>query len=581
MVLVRGLPAPPRIPSSAINLQKPSSLNPARVPDNLYLSGKTQLMNDTAFPQVRALPLILLSASLISLSACRNEPGSDANGEPSGSDHPVSANYRPAAFENDDRAEKIRTFAPELQKLIEEHAAERHIPGISYGVVVDDKLVLSGATGVLDIETQRPATISSAFRIASMTKSFTAMAIVKLRDEGKLALRDPAEKYVPEMAGLEYLTGDAPAITIENLLTMSAGFPEDNPWGDRQLEETDQMLTDLMAGGVSFSNPASFEFEYSNTGYALLGHIITKVSGQPYQEYIREHILQPLDMPNTYWEYDSVPPDILAHGYRWEDEQWKAEPILHDGSYGAMGGLITTIEDFSKYVSFHLSAWPPRSEPDEGPVKRSSLREMQHPRYVRLYAEAQDWNGDTCAVMQGYGYGLGITTFCNGLRQVSHGGALPGYGSNYVFFPEYGIGIMAFGNRTYTSPYSLRKVYQTLFDSLELKPRALPESDILATRKEEVAEWVRSGDPEVESRIMAENFFMDQSREHRRAEIEEVLEDAGAISSVGALEPENQLRGQFDMQAANGRVVVFFTLTPERDPKVQQLDVRFEPRETE
>ena len=75
---------------------------------------------------------------------------------------------------------------------------------------------------------------------------------------------------------------------------------------------------------------------------------------------------------------------------------------------------------------------------------------------------------------------------------------------------------------------------------------------------------------------MAENFFMDQSREHRRSEIAEVLEEAGDISSVGELEPENQLRGRFRMQAANGEVVVFFTLTPEADPKVQQLDVSFE-----
>ena len=521
-------------------------------------------------------PLLLFAGLMLGLTACKTEPEAHSASNASAPDRPVSDTYQPARFEEDNRAERIRSLAPDMQRLIEEHAAERHIPGIAYGVVVDDELVVSGATGVLDIESERPATTSSAFRIASMTKSFTAMAIVKLRDEGRLALADPAEKYIPEMAGLEYLTSDAPAITIENLLTMTAGFPEDNPWGDRQLDETDQMLTDLMAGGVSFSNPASFAFEYSNTGYALLGKIISEVSGQPYQEYIREEILLPLGMTRTYWEYDSVPADILAHGYRWEDEQWKPEPILHDGSYGAMGGLITTIEDFSKYVSFHLSAWPPRSAPDEGPVKRSSLRDMQQPRFSRLYAEAKDWNGEDCAVMSGYAFGLGSATFCNGLRQVSHGGALPGYGSNYVFFPDYGIGVMAFGNRTYTSPYSLGPVYRKIFDSLQVKPRALPVSDILKTRKEEVAQWVRSGDPQVEARIMAENFFMDQSREHRRSEIAEVLEEAGDISSVGELEPENQLRGRFRMQAANGEVVVFFTLTPEADPKVQQLDVSFE-----
>lgn len=526
---------------------------------------------------LRLAPAILL----VGLFACKTEPGANAAAAATSPQHPASTTYKPAQFETDNRAEKIRTIADTLQHLIEQHSLDDHIPGIAYGVVVDGSLVLSGATGVLDLDSERPATPGSAFRIASMTKSFTAMAIIRLRDAGKLRLSDPAEQYVPEMANLEYLTTDAPAITIENLLTMTAGFPEDNPWGDRQLDEPDQMLTDLMSGGVAFSNPASFEYEYSNTGYALLGLIVSRVSGQPYQEYIREHIFKPLGMEHTYWEYDSVPADILAHGYRWENEAWMPEPMLHDGSYGAMGGLITTIEDFSKYVSLHLSAWPPRSGEDPGPIRRSSLREMQQPKYPRLYDQGRDWNSEPCPVMSGYGYGLGSTTFCNGVRQVTHGGALPGFGSNYIFFPEYGVGIMAFGNLTYTSPWPVRQIYQLLFDHLELKPRTLPVSDILEARTQQVAEWVRTGNETLEQELMAENFFMDHSREFRRAEIQEILEQAGEITAVESIKPNNQLRGRFEMVAANGRISVFYTLTPEKDPKVQQLDVRYEPNKKE
>lgn len=92
-----------------------------------------------------------------------------------------------------------------------------------------------------------------------------------------------------------------------------------------------------------------------------------------------------------------------------------------------------------------------------------------------------------------------------------------------------------------------------------------------------MAQWVRSGDAGLEAQLMAENFFMDHDRQHRRAEIDAVLEQAGPIDSVEAIKPENQLRGSFGMQAANGRISVFFTLTPEREARVQQLDVRFEP----
>ncbi|WP_347921720.1 serine hydrolase domain-containing protein [Pontimicrobium sp. SW4] len=486
-----------------------------------------------------------------------------------------SNTYKAAAFENDNRVEKIKQIAPEIEKVMIEHAKGRHIPGIAYGIVVDDQLVIASADGVLDVDTKNLATTTSAFRIASMTKSFTAMAIIKLRDEGKLALNDPVSKYIPEMTNLEYLTKDSPIIDIENLLTMTAGFPEDNPWGDRQLDETNEMLIGMIDDGVTFSNTPSFEYEYSNTGYALLGNIVSRVSGEPYQDYIKNNILQPLGMNNTYWEWNDVPKEELAIGYRWEDEQWKLEPILHDGSFGSMGGLITTIEDFSKYVSFHLSAWPPRNDDDNGPIKRSSLREMQTPQYPRLYPNARDYNGDTCALMNGYGFGLGIATYCNDIKRVSHGGALPGFGSNYYFYPEYGVGVMAFGNLTYTGPLPINKVEQLLFDKTGLEPRELPVSDILEKRKAQVLDLVQNWNANLEKEIIAENFYLDKSRDKRMSQAKQIFAEAGAVVKVEDLTPLNQLRGRFNVQTENGIISMFFTLTPEKSPKVQRLDMSF------
>ncbi len=486
-----------------------------------------------------------------------------------------SGSYRPPAFLDETRLKKVREAATAFETIFTAHAAARKIPGLAYGVVVDDSLVLTGTTGLIDLDSQRPATTRSAFRIASMTKSFTAMAILKLRDEGKLDLDDPAARYIPEMAGLTYLTDDAPLIAIRNLLTMTAGFPEDNPWGDRQLEVPDETLLNLVREGVSFSNIPSLQYEYSNLGYALLGNIVSRVSGMPYQDYIRQHILLPLGMNDTYWEYDNVPSDQLVTGYRWEDEQWKEEPMLHHGAYGAMGGLITTIEDFSKYVRFHLSAWPPRSGDDSGPVKRSTLREMHTPQYPRLYPEATDAEGNPCPVQAGYGYGLGITRNCSGRTRVSHGGALPGFGSNYIFYPDYGVGVMAFGNLTYTGPLPFSEVESLLFDTIGLQARQLPASDILIKRQEQVARLIQSWDPTLEAAILAENFYLDQSREHRIASVKEILEKAGPIRSVGSLQPLNQLRGSFQLQGEKGVVDIFFTLTPEKDPKVQYLDLEF------
>jgi CubicO group peptidase (beta-lactamase class C family) len=509
------------------------------------------------------------------LCSCHPQPSAEHKADYAS--RPVSDSYKPPVFANDNRLEKIKKIMPEMQELIQEHAKAGHIPGIAYGIVVDDSLVVASATGQINLEKKLPATTKSSFRIASMTKSFTAMAILKLRDEGKLSLSDPVSQYIEEMSGVEYLTDDNPDIDIENLLTMTAGFPEDNPWGDRQLDEPDQMLMDLIEEGISFSSPTSCQYEYSNTGYALLGNIVTRVSGKPFQEYIRESILQPLGMNHTYWEYDNVPDEKLAAGYRWEDEQWKPEPMLHDGAYGSMGGLITSIEDFRKYVSFHLSAWPPRSGDDSGPVKRSTLREMHTPQFSRLYPDAKDLNDEQCAIITGYGYGLSTQMDCHHFKWVSHGGALPGFGSNYMFFPDYGVGIMAFCNLTYTSPYPADKIVKLLFETIKLEPRVLPASDILLERQEQVVQWIQTWDSDLEGEILAENFYLDKSREHRISDLQDVLDEAGAFLSIEKVEPLNQLRGSFKIKTEHGAIHIYFTLSPEKNPKVQQLNVSFQP----
>ena len=502
----------------------------------------------------------------------------DASQEPVAQQPAIfQTSYKAPSFADDNRREKILELQPKIEALLSDHMASRHIPGAAYGIVVDDQLVISGAMGKSNLADDLSASTSTKFRIASMTKSFTAMAIVQLRDEGKLSLEDLASDYIPAMSGLSLLTRDAPAIRIKNLLTMTAGFPEDNPWGDRQLHEPEEMLMELMSSGPAFSNVPAYQYEYSNTGYALLGSIITKVTGTPYQQYIRENLLEPLGMYDTYWEYDSVSSDELAIGYRWEDDQWKLEPMLHDGSFGSMGGLITSIEDFSKYVSFQLSAWPPRNDPDEGPVKRSSLREMQTPQFPRLNANGKNYKGESCPTMTGYGYGLRITTDCEGRVSVAHGGALPGFASNYTYYPKYGIGLMAFGNLTYTSPWPTSRILNELFlDGAKPLERLLPSSDILLERKEQVLELVQSWDESLGDQILAENFYLDKSRVHRISEWKTLWQKAGAIESVSELTPSNQLRGGFEVRTTNGALDIFFTLSPEVSPKVQRIRVDFE-----
>jgi CubicO group peptidase (beta-lactamase class C family) len=190
------------------------------------------------------------------------------------------------AFTDPGRLAKLESAFPEVEKVFERYRQERGIPGLVFGIVIDRNLAYVNGVGFRSRESNEPVTPETVFHIASMTKSFTALAILKLRDEGRLSLPDPAAKWIPELSGLRYPTRDTAPITIRELMTHSAGFPEDNPWGDRQLAVSGETLTAWLRAGVPFSTPPGTEYEYSNYGFALLGRIVSRVAGMPCQEYL-------------------------------------------------------------------------------------------------------------------------------------------------------------------------------------------------------------------------------------------------------------------------------------------------------
>jgi CubicO group peptidase (beta-lactamase class C family) len=397
-----------------------------------------------------------------------------------------------------------------------------------------------------------------------------------LRDAGKLSLDDSVSKYVPEVGGLTLLATDAPEISIRHLLTHAAGFPEDNPWGDRQLADSDEELRGLIAGGVSFSNVPGIEFEYSNLGFALLGQIVQVVSGMSFPEYTRKNIFEPLGMSSTVWEFENAPPEDLALGYAWQDDAWVNIPLEHHGSFGAMGGLITSIEDFNAYVALHLSAWPPRSDTDTGPLKRSSLREMHQPwRFASVMADFRYPNGRECPSTQAYGFGLRWQEDCDGRVLIGHTGGLPGFGSNWMMMPEFGLAVMSFDNRTYGGTSTLNTaVLDSVIVLARLEPRQLPASDILELRRDQLVELWPDWEGAETSGIFADNFFLDYRLSDIVAATRELNEETGGIIGVSEVVPENQLRGKFMLYGENKNLEFFFTLSPERDPLIQHVDIR-------
>jgi len=249
--------------------------------------------------------------------------------------------------------------------------------------------------------------------------------------------------------------------------------------------------------------------------------------------------------------------------------------MLHDGSYGAMGGMITTIEDFSKYMAFHLSAWPPRDDAEQGPVKRSSVREMQYPwDFNGLNTTYHTVNGRSAPFASAYCYGLRWRRYVDGTTAVGHTGGLPGFGSEWTVYPEYGIGVVSFANLTYASAGAVNlQVADTLLRLSGIQPRQLPPSDILTKRKNQLLKILPEWNNAKASGIFAMNFFMDYFPDKLRAEAEAIFAKAGKINSVSEVVPENQLRGYFILDAEQAKIKVSFTLTPENPALVQEYHI--------
>jgi CubicO group peptidase (beta-lactamase class C family) len=464
----------------------------------------------------------------------------------------------------------------DVDRLVHEFMAQGHVPGAAWGIIVDGRLAHTGTAGFRDVDSKAPVGSDTVFRIASMTKSFTAMAILKLRDEGKLSLDDPAERYVPELNGLAYPTTDSPRITIRHLLSHAEGFPEDNPWGDRHLADSEEALSAMLRSGIPFSNAPGVAYEYSNYGFAILGRIVANVSKMKYGDYVAANILKPLGMVSTTLEQAEVPAQQLAHGYRWEDARWKDEPLLSNGSFGSMGGMLTSLSDLGRYVGVLLSAWPARDGAEDAPVKRSSLREMQQVWRPAPASVSRDAAGAVQFTAGGYGFGLRVSQTCAFRHVVAHSGGLPGFGSVMTWLPDYGVGFIAFGNLTYTGWGRVAtSVFDTLVKKGGLQPRSPTPSPALTDARSAVSKLVVQWDDAAAKRLAADNLFLDQTSDRRRAAIEALRAEVGACTPGNGFDSvENALRGQWTMNCERGKLQVAITLAPTMPPKVQYLDVR-------
>jgi CubicO group peptidase (beta-lactamase class C family) len=478
-----------------------------------------------------------------------------------------------------------------LDAIAEDFQSQGGQPALAYGVVADGRLVHARGLGERWVGGPVPDE-RTVFRIASMTKSFTAAGILLLRDEGALRLDDPAENYVPQLAAPRPLAGSAP-VTIRQLLTMTAGLPTDDPWGDRLQGQPPAEFTEFLAGGVSFAWAPGTRFEYSNLGYAILGRVIAAASGEDYVEFARRRLFEPLGMTATGFDADEFHADQLARGYQGNASGWQELAMAPSGSFAPMGGIFSCVSDLALWVSGFLAAFLPGDKQIGGhhPLRISSRWEMQSaqvaiPPAALIRAPGVLSGGEP----PNYGFGLFIEEHPVHGVFVQHSGGYPGFGSNMRWHRATGFGVIALANRTYAGPWVLaeRMLNALLHEPERVADRASADGPALIPGKpwpqtlaarDEVMSLLAAWDDASAAGLFAENVALDEPFADRRATVETIRDRIGNFSADEhrPAEFDSPAHCRWWLRGEKGTIAAEIMLTPEREPRVQSLSLAIPP----
>ena len=302
--------------------------------------------------------------------------------------------------------------ADEIDRYIETQMRNLHIPGVSLAVVRGGRIVKAKGYGLANIEAKSPAAPDSVYEIGSLTKQFTAAAIMLLVEDGKISLDDPVTKY---LAGAPERWN---RITVRHLLNHTSGIQNHVAVPDyidifkisitsKNFPSRDDLLQEF------YKLPSEFEpgatWSYDNTGYYLLGVIVEKASGKDFWQFLDERIFKPLGMRSTRSSDTRLIVSNRAAGYVWANGEFENRPVLPPFVGFSAGSLISTVEDLAKWDA---------ALDTEKVLKKSSLAQMWTPTKTN--------SGETASF--DYGFGWFIENY-RGRRDIHHSGGTPGFSS--------------------------------------------------------------------------------------------------------------------------------------------------------
>jgi CubicO group peptidase (beta-lactamase class C family) len=357
---------------------------------------------------------------------------------------------------------------------------------------------------------------------------------------------------------------------------MSAGFPGDDPWGDRQQDLDLGRFTEFLEGGQSFAWMPGTQFEYSNLGYAILGRVITNVTGSEFRDIVRSRLLEPMGMASTAFDVGELPVERLATGYVRRDDGFVEEPFAGYGAFAAMGGLFSTVRDLAGWVDGLARASAPNTDADEHPLSRASRLEMQ--QVHRTIEPEITWTSIAelpTALVDGYGFGTFIRSDMELGKVVGHSGGYPGFGSHMRWHPASGVGVVVLGNRTYFPASKIAEQMLTTLVRAEVAPmRRLAPAPALEVARRAIERLLASWDDRLAATTFSMNVDMDDPIERRRAAIERLRETHGSLHRSDE-EPTfwSPIAAEWWLEGAPGRVKVEITMDPQPVPRVQHFEL--------
>lgn len=452
---------------------------------------------------------------------------------------------------------------PNLTTAVDEFAANNFSPSGIVAVARGGAVLQSLTWGNDGYDVTTP------FRIASLTKSFTALALLTLRRAGLLSLDDEVRRHLPELK-LE-APSDWPTLRIRHLIAMSGGLATDNPWGDRQESRTREELAAWLVGGLRLTFPPGSAFEYSNLGYALLGEVIARASGQEYQQFVRQNIIDPLGLRDTRFAAEELASS--AQGYHREPMLpgqgggWTAQTASGPGAFSPIGGLYSSVRDLVAWAQLYLG----REAPAGADFTAADLREAQQPltHFVAAPAEAPLRGLMTRA----YGYGLSVETYPEHGTLIAHAGGYPGFTAYMIWHLESGHAVIASANGTHSAvPGLARRVMLPIVagagrPSAPVEP--WPETISAAQAIERLVKEAQATDATELMRryagIFAENVELDFPLSRRIEYLRQGLLSLGALRPKGEtpeLTTDRPASAHWSLPTEYGRLELYIELAP-------------------